>query len=218
MPHRRAQSPAEELANSLCHGAGLLAAIAATPVLVVAAARRGTAADVTGAAVYAATMIVLYLASTLYHAVRHAAAKRVLRQLDHNAIFLLIAGTYTPFTLGVLRGAWGWSLFGVVWGLAAAGIVGNAIGAMRFRGLTTAVYLAMGWLVIVAARPLWERVAPPGLAWLLAGGLAYTGGVGFYVLSHRVRFTHFAWHLSVLAGTACHFAAVYGWAFPSGGP
>jgi hemolysin III len=208
----RPQSLGEEIANSVSHGVGFLAAAAATPFLILAAARNGSAADIVGAAVFAATIALLYLASTLYHALPRPQVKRVFRIMDHNAIYLLIAGTYTPFTLGVLEGAWGWSLFGVIWGLAALGIAGNAIGGMRFPKLTTGVYIAMGWLVVVAAKPLWDRMPPAGLAWLALGGLAYTGGVAFYALSRRVRYTHFAWHLCVLTGTACHFVAVYRYA------
>jgi hemolysin III len=208
----RAQSLGEEIANAVSHGVGLLAALAAAPFLIIAAARGGTAADIVGASVFVATIAALYLASTLYHALPRPRVKRVFRVLDHNAIYLLIAGTYTPFTLGVLRGGWGWSLFGIVWGLALLGIAGNAVGGMRFPKVSTAVYVAMGWLVLVAVKPLWDRMATPGLLWLVAGGLAYTGGVGFYVLSRRVRYTHFAWHLCVLTGTACHFVAVYRYA------
>ncbi len=204
----RPQSRGEEIANSVSHGVGLLAALGFTPVLLVAAARRGSAAAVVGAAVFATTVVLLYLASTLYHALPRPKAKRVFRVIDHNAIYLLIAGTYTPFALGVLRGPWGWSLFGVIWGLAALGIAGNAIGGMRFPRLTTGVYIAMGWLVVIAAKPMLDRMAPAGLLWLALGGLAYTGGVGFYAASRRVRYAHFVWHLCVLAGTACHFVAV----------
>lgn len=159
-------------------------------------------------------MIALYLSSTLYHALprrRSGGAKRVFQVLDHGAIFLLIAGTYTPFTLGVLRGALGWVLFGLVWGLGAVGIVSQAVGLMRYDRITTAIYVAMGWLIVMAIGPLVRRVGLPGLMWLLAGGIAYTGGVAFY-LARRMRYAHFVWHLFVLAGTACHFVAVYGWA------
>ncbi len=166
------QSLSEEVANSVSHGLGLLAALAAAPVLVVAAAGRGGTAGIVGASVFAATVVLLYLTSTLYHALPRSKAKRVFRVLDHGAIFLLIAGTYTPFTLGVLRGAWGWTLFGLVWGLALVGVVLKASGGVRYPVLSTTVYLAMGWLVLVAAKPLFERVPIWGLFWLLAGGLA----------------------------------------------
>ena len=201
------QSPGEELANSVSHGVGLLAAIAATPVLMLSAVRHGDAARIAGAGVFAAAMVLLYLASTLYHALPWNRAKRVFQVLDHAAIFLMIAGTYTPFTLGVLRGAWGWTLFGLVWGLALAGVVLTAAGGVRYPKLTTSLYLAMGWLILVAVKPLWLRMPPEGLFWLLAGGIAYTVGVVFYA-AKRLRYGHFVWHLFVIAGTACHFNAV----------
>jgi len=202
-----AQSPGEELANSVSHGVGLLAALAATPVLLLSAVRHGGAARIAGASVFAAAMVLLYLASTLYHALPGNRAKRVFHLLDHAAIFLMIAGTYTPFTLGVLRGAWGWTLFGLVWGLALAGIVLTAAGGVRYPKLTTSLYLGMGWLILVAVKPLWLRMPPEGLFWLLAGGIAYTVGVVFYA-AKRLRYGHFVWHLFVIAGTACHFNAV----------
>jgi hemolysin III len=201
------QSPGEELANSVSHGVGLLAAIAATPVLLLTAVRHGDAARIAGAGVFAAAMVLLYLASTLYHALPGNRAKRVFQVLDHAAIFLMIAGTYTPFTLGVLRGAWGWTLFGLVWGLALAGVVLTAAGGVRYPKLTTSLYLGMGWLILVAVKPLWLRMPPEGLFWLLAGGIAYTVGVVFYA-AKRLRYGHFVWHLFVIAGTACHFNAV----------
>lgn len=203
----RTESRGEEIANSVSHGIGLLAALAAVPVLVLGAVQRGGAAGIVGASVFAATIVLLYLASTLYHALPRKRAKRVFRILDHGAIYLLIAGTYTPFTLGVLRGAWGWALFGLVWSLAVAGVVLKAVGRVRHPTLSTCLYLAMGWLVLIAAKPLWLRVPPWGLFWLLAGGIAYTAGVAFFA-ARRVRYSHFVWHLFVLAGTACHFIAV----------
>ena len=204
---KRPQSLGEEIANSVSHAVGLLAAVVAIPVLVLSAVRRGDAAGIVGASVFAATMVLLYLTSTLYHALPRNRAKRVFRVLDHGAIFLLIAGTYTPFTLGVLRGTWGWTLFGLVWGLAAAGVVLKAVGGVRYPILSTCLYLGMGWLVLIAVRPLWLRMPPSGLLWLLAGGLAYTAGVAFFA-AERIRYSHFVWHLFVLAGTACHFLAV----------
>jgi hemolysin III len=210
---KRPQSAGEELANSLSHGAGFLAALAATPFLLAEAARAGAVANVVGAAVFAVTVMFAYLASTIYHAVPWPRAKRVLRAVDHGSIFLLIAGTYTPFTLGVLRGGWGWKLFGMVWTLALAGVVMKAMGGVRFRKVSIVVYLAMGWLVLIAIGPLLERMPAGGLAWLVAGGLAYTGGVLFYALD-RYRYCHFVWHLFVVAGTACHFVAVMGYAAP----
>jgi hemolysin III len=201
-----AQSTGEEIANSVSHGIGLLAAVASAPVLVLSAARHGGAARITGASVFAAAMVLLYLTSTLYHALPRNRAKRVFRILDHSAIFLMIAGTYTPFTLGVLRGGWGWTLFGLVWGLALAGIILSAAGGVRYPKLRTFLYLAMGWLIVVAVKPLWLRMPSEGLFWLSGGGVAYTVGLVFYAV--RVRYFHFVWHLFVIAGTACHFIAV----------
>ena len=203
----RTQSLGEEIANSVSHGVGLLAAVAAAPVLVLAALQRGGVSGILGVSVFAATMVVLYLASTLYHALPRNRAKRVFQVLDHGAIYLLIAGTYTPFTLGVLRGPWGWTLFVLVWSLAVAGIVLKAVGGIRYPVISTCVYLAMGWLVLIAVKPLVLRVPPWGLFWLLAGGIAYTGGVVFFA-AKRVPYSHFVWHLFVMAGTACHFIAV----------
>jgi len=203
----RTQSPGEEIANSVSHGVALLAAMAASPALVLPAVRGGDAAGIAGAAAFSVSMILLYLSSTIYHALPENRAKSVFRILDHAAIFLLIAGTYTPFTLGVLRGAWGWTILGLVWSLAVAGIVLTAVGGVRFPKLSIALYLAMGWLVIVAVKPLWLRMPLNGLLLLAAGGLAYTAGVAFYA-AKRVRYSHFIWHLFVIAGTSCHFIAV----------
>jgi hemolysin III len=205
------QSLGEEIANSISHGIGFLAALAATPVLLVGAVQRDSAAAIVGASIFAATVLLLYLASTLYHALPKSRAKRVFRALDHGAIFLLIAGTYTPFTLGVLRGAWGWTLFGLVWGFALVGVVLKSMDALRYPVLSTAVYLLLGWLALIAVRPLWLHVPDKGLVWLLAGGIAYTGGVAFFAAG-RLRYSHFLWHLCVLAGTTCHFVAVLGYA------
>lgn len=208
--HISQQSAGEEIANSVSHGVGFLAVIAVTPILVLGAIPHG-AASIVGVSIFAATMAVLYLTSTLYHAFPHSPAKRALRVIDHGAIFLLIAGTYTPFTLGILRGAWGWTLFGTVWGLALAGVLFKVVGGLQYPIASTAIYLAMGWLVIVAIQPLWQRMPQAGLIWLVAGGVAYTGGVAFYALK-RVRYSHFLWHLCVLTGTTCHFFAVIGYA------
>ncbi len=207
---QRPQSLGEEIANSVSHGIGFLAALAALPVLVLGATERGALA-VIGAAVFAVTVALLYLTSTLYHALAQNRAKRVFQILDHGAIYLLIAGTYTPFTLGVLRGPWGWTLFGLIWGLAIAGVVAKVNWGIRYPHLSTAFYLAMGWLVLAAAKPLWLLVPKWGLFWLVAGGLAYTVGVGFYG-ARRLRYGHFIWHLFVLSGTACHFVAVWHYA------
>jgi hemolysin III len=203
----RTQSPGEEIANSVSHGVAFLAAVAAAPVLVLSAARHDGAARIAGASVFAAAMVLLYLTSTLYHALPRNRAKRVFQVLDHAAIFLMIAGTYTPFTLGVLRGTWGWTLLGLVWGLALAGVVLTAAGGVRYPKLTTGLYLAMGWLILIAVKPLWLRMPSLGLFWLGAGGIAYTVGVVFYA-ANRIRYSHFVWHLFVITGTTCHFFAV----------
>lgn len=206
--HDRPQSIAEERANSLSHGIGLLLALVATPVLIVAAARQGNALNIVGAGVFAATMVVLYFSSMLYHALPPGRAKHRCAKIDHGAIYLFIAGTYTPFSLGVLNGAWGWTLFGLIWGIAAVGLVLKAFEKLSHPLLSTGLYLAMGWLVVIAAVPLLERVSPAGIGWLVAGGLAYTAGVFFYLTDARYKFGHFVWHLFVMAGTTCHFFAV----------
>ncbi len=204
---KRAQSLGEEIANSVSHGVGLLAAVVAAPVLIVDAVQRGGAMGVIGASVFASTVVLLYLASVLYHALPPNRAKRVFRVLDHGAIFLLIAGTYTPFTLGVLHGAWGWSLLGLVWSLALVGVVLTAISGVRYQRFSVGLYLAMGWVALIALKPLWLLMPAEGLFWLLSGGVAYMAGVAFFA-AERVRYSHFVWNLFVLAGTACHFIAV----------
>jgi hemolysin III len=153
-------------------------------------------------------MVLLYLASTLYHALPVGRAKRVFRVIEHSAIFLLIAGTYTPFTLGVLRGTLGWTLLGLVWGIAVAGVTLKALNRLTHPVLTTGLYLLMGWLIVIAAEPLAASLPPSGLRWLVAGGLAYTIGVVFFALGSQLRYGHFIWHLFVMAGTACHYFAV----------
>jgi len=197
----------EELANSLSHGVGLVLAVAATPILIVGAASRGSAADVVGSSVFGATMILLYLASTCYHAVPVGRLRDRLRRFDHAAIYLFIAGTYTPFTLGVLGGAWGWTLFGLVWGAAAVGVSEKLIAGVRYPRLSTAMYLIMGWLALIAARPLLLNMQPSGLRWLVAGGVFYSTGVVFYA-ARRLPYNHLIWHLFVLAGSTCHAFAV----------
>jgi hemolysin III len=208
---RDTQSVGEEIANSVSHGVGLIASVAAAPLLIHAALARGHLSDTIGATVFAVTVVLLYLASSLYHALPHGKAKRVFQTLDHGAILLLIAGTYTPFTLGVLRGAFGWTLLGLVWGLALIGIALAAISGAAYTRLSTALYLGMGWLVLVAIRPLWHGVPLSGLLWLLGGGVAYTVGVGFFS-AKRMPYRHLVWHLFVLAGSFCHFVAVYAYA------
>jgi len=204
----RPQALGEELANAASHGVAALGSIVAFPILVIGAVRDGGVVEVIGASIFGATMLLLYVASTIYHSLPVGKAKRVFQIIDHCAIFLLIAGTYTPFTLGVLRGSWGWSLFGIVWGLALFGMLQKTFLGARYQGLSTWLYLAMGWLVVVAAQPLLSSVPTAGLLWLLAGGLAYTAGVAFFLVDSRVRYAHFVWHLFVVAGSFFHFLAV----------
>ena len=203
----RAQSLGEEVANSVSHGIGLLAALAAFPVLVASALQRGSTMEIAGASVFATTVVLLYFTSTLFHAFPQSRAKRVFQVLDHSAIYFLIAGTYTPFTLGVLNGTRGWVLFGLVWGMALVGTLLKAVGGVRYNTLSTLVYLAMGWLVVIAADLVWAQVPAWGIFWLFAGGIAYTAGAAFF-LAERIRYFHFVWHLFVIAGTACHVVAV----------
>ena len=210
--HERPQSMGEEIANSLSHGFGFVAAVAAAPILIVTTAQTGRAVNVIGAAIFAATMVLLYCASTIYHAVPYERAKAVLRKLDHGAIFLLIAGTYTPFTLGALNGPLGWTLLGLVWSLAAVGVTLKAFDRIEHPLASLGLYLLMGWLCVIATELLFERVPTPGLLLLGAGGVAYMAGVAFFATDSRVRYGHFIWHLFVLAGTACHFFAVLGYA------
>lgn len=213
---QRAQSFGEEIANAVSHGAGLAASLVALPFLVVTAFRRQHDAwQVVAWTVYGLTLALLYAASTIYHALpaAMARAKRLWRTLDHGAIYLLIAGTYTPFALGALRGRMGWTLLTTIWSLAVAGIAFKAGGlGFRWPRLSTVLYLAMGWLAVVALRPLATAIGPGGLAWLFGGGVCYTAGVIFYSRDHRIRYGHFVWHLFVLGGSACHLVAVAGYA------
>ena len=203
----RQQTRGEELANALSHGVALLLAIAALPILVLGAVRRGGAADVVAACLFAGTMIVLYLISTLYHALPMGRAKHWLNRLDHAAIYLFIAGSYMPFVFGVLRGAWGWTLFGLVWSAAAIGVVVKLLDRLKHPLWSTGLYVAMGWVALVAAAPLFERMATTGLVWLVAGALLYTAGAVVFLYDAKVRFAHFAWHLFVMGGSTCHFFA-----------
>jgi len=203
----RPQSLGEEIANSVSHGLALLAALAAFPVLVASAYQRGDATTVVGASVFATALVLLYLASTLFHALPSCRAKRVFQILDHSAIYLLIAGTYTPFTLGVFHGALGWTFFGLVWGIAIVGTVLKALGGVRYTRISTWAYLAMGWLVLIVADKAWAVLPAWALFWLLAGGIAYTAGAAFF-MAERIRYFHFVFHLFVITGSACHFMAV----------
>ncbi|MBI5380803.1 MAG: hemolysin III family protein [Opitutae bacterium] len=197
----------EEMVHSITHGIGIVLSVIGLTVLIVLTASRGTAWHVVSTTVFGATLVLLYTSSTLYHGFREEKAKDLMQKLDHAAIYALIAGTYTPFLLVNLRGPWGWSLFGVIWGLAVVGMVLSFWFAGRFRLVTTLVYLGMGWLMVVAIRPLLASVAPSGLWLLLAGGLCYSGGTIFY-LWRAMRYHHAVWHGFVLAGSICHFFAV----------
>jgi hemolysin III len=208
---KRHQTLGEEIANSVSHGVGFLGAVAVTPILIIKAIPDGAAAIV-ASSIFGTTMILLYLSSTLYHAFPHSKTKRVFNIMDHGAIFLLIAGTYTPFTLGVLYGPWGWSLFGVVWAIAVLGVVIKSVKGAVSSKLSTALYLGMGWIAVIAARPLWVGLPAWGLFWLIAGGAMYSLGVIFFV-KEKMKYSHFIWHLFVLAGTACHVVAVIEYAY-----
>jgi hemolysin III len=205
---KRDQSQGEEIANSISHGLGLIAALVGTPFLIMHAARRGDPGFIAGTSLFSVTMILLYLASALYHALPIGKTKRCFRVIEHSAIFLLIAGTYTPLTLGVLSGTVGWTLFGVVWGLAAAGVALKAFDKASPPFLSTGHYLLMGWLIVFAVKPLFARMPPAGILWLIAGGLSYTAGVAFFVTDSRLKYGHLIWHLFVIAGTTCHYFAV----------
>lgn len=208
-----AYSLAEEIANSITHGIGFFLSIAMLSLMVVFSALHGTAWHVVACSLYGSTLILLYLASTLYHSLTSERAKRVLKVIDHSAIFLLIAGTYTPFLLVPLRGGWGWSLFGVLWGLALVGIGLKIFLAGRYRVVSTLIYIGMGWMALIAVRPLWLTLPRAGLLWLLAGGLFYTGGTIFY-LNRKIPFNHAIWHGFVLAGSLCHFFSVMFFVIP----
>jgi hemolysin III len=200
----------EEIANSVSHGVGLLVALVAGPLLIAHAVGNDKTCGAVGASVFVAAVLSMYAASTLYHALPPGRAKRVFRTLEHCAIFLLIAGTYTPVTLIAIGGVWSWTLFGLVWSLAGAGMLFKTAATTRYRWLPGVLYLAMAWLIVVAFRPLSHSLPFAGLMWLLAGGIAYTVGMSFFA-ARRVPYCHFVWHLFVLAGTTCHFIAV--WAY-----
>ena len=203
------ESTGEELANTISHGIGLAGAMIGTPILLLAAFHRGSISFLIGTIIFTVTMLVLYLGSTLYHAWPQTPAKSILQVLDHSAIFLLIAGTYTPFALGPLRGVWGWTMLGLIWALAALGVLVKATrGTARHTKFAMALYLVMGWLALIFIRPLALAVPLSVVLCLVVGGIAYTTGVLFYV-NRRLRYSHFVWHLFVLVGTGCHFAAVF---------
>jgi len=245
-PESTSQTRGEELANSLTHGFGLALSIAGLVLMVVSAAIHGTARDVVGASIFGSSLILLYLMSTLYHAFRGPRVKLVFKVFDHSAIFILIAGTYTPFCLSALgrtQPGWGWTLFGLIWGLAVVGIVFKAVFyarlakqifrppavdhlhavssdtdmdpafAKRMGWISTGIYLLMGWLIVIAAVPLGKALSTPGLYWLFSGGFFYSAGAAIYSLE-RLRFHHAIWHLFVVAGSACHVFAVLFHVFP----
>ncbi len=204
----RIQSRGEELANAFTHALGAALGVAGLAVLVTAAARRGDAWKVVSFSVFGATMVLLYTMSTLYHLATNERVKKFLHILDHASIFLLIAGTYTPVSLVTMRGVWGWSIFGVVWGIAAVGIILKIFFTGKYRAASTILYLAMGWIIVVAIKPLLTLMPPAGLYWFLAGGLSYSFGTIFYMWK-SLWFAHAVWHLFVLGGTVCHFFGVY---------
>ena len=207
----RAPSLGEEIANSLTHGLGFVAFAIGLPILVATAAERGDALQVIGCSVFAGCLVLLYAASTLYHALPLSRAKHIFRVADHSMIYLVIAGSYTPFLLGVLRGPFGWTLLAVIWALAALGILHKLLLGMRFQRVSTALYLGMGGLAVVAIGPISDHVPSGGQTWLAVGGLLYAVGVIFYAWE-RLRYGHMVWHLFVLAGSGCHFAAVLNYA------
>lgn len=203
------QTRVEEVFNSITHLAGAGLSIAALVLLIVFSARYGTAKSVVASSIYGATLVILYLASSTYHAASHQPTKKILEIIDHSCIYLLIAGTYTPFTLLVLPGAWGWSLFGTIWGIALTGVIFKACFIGRFEAASLTSYLLMGWVVVIAINPLIHNIPPGGLLWLVIGGLCYTIGAVFYVLDKKYYFSHLIWHLFVLAGSICHFFSIF---------
>ena len=205
----RYQSLGEEIANSVSHGVGLVMALIGIPFLIQHAVRVGDWVYITANCIFAATIVFLYLTSTLYHALPRGNAKHVFRIIEHIAIFFLIAGTYTPFSLGVLHGGWGWTLFGLIWVLALAGVALKLTSGVRHPIISTTLYLLMGWVLVIAARPLWLRMPHEGFVWIFLGGVAYSGGVFFYAIDSRLRYSHFIWHLFVLAGTVLHYFAIF---------
>ncbi|MBU0632271.1 hemolysin III family protein [bacterium] len=204
----REQSRDEEVANSISHGMAFIAMLIGTPFLIVNVVKQGDIGQIIGTSVFAATGILLYFASTVYHGLRVGKAKELFLIIEHSAIFFLIAGTYTPFTLGVLKGAWGWTIFGLVWGLVAAGVLLKVFEKEPHPVISISLYLLMGWLMVVAAYPLFVRMPTEGILLLVAGGLFYTLGVGFFITDSKLKYGHLLWHFFVMGGTACHYFAV----------
>lgn len=209
-----AYHPAEELANRLTHGIGAVLSVAGLVLMVVYSALYGDAWIVTSTAIYGASLVILYTASTLYHTFKSDRMRRFFQKLDHSAIYVLIAGTYTPFTLGPLRGGWGWTLFGIVWGFAVVGVVLKLFFAGKADVLSTIAYLVMGWIVVIAIKPLVATLPREALWWLIGGGLSYSLGTIFY-LWEKLPFNHAVWHLWVLGGSVCHWIAIFGYLVPS---
>jgi len=203
----RDQTLGEEIANALSHGFGFLLAVASLPILVHEMAARGDGMNVVAASLFSGTAIVLYLVSTLYHALPVGRAKAWFNRIDHASIYLFIAGSYMPFLFGVLRGAWGWTLFGVVWGAAALGVAAKLFDRLKHPLWSTGLYVAMGWVALVAMGPLVQGLSSTGLVWLVAGGLSYTAGAVVFLFDSKWRYAHFVWHLFVLGGSVCHFFA-----------
>ena len=209
-----ARLPVEEIANCVTHGIGLALSVVGMIALVALAYLYGGALHIVSGSVYGASLVTLYLASTLYHGARSPRAKQTLQVVDHCCIYLLIAGTYTPFTLVTLQGGWGWTLFGLVWGLALAGIIFRIVFGTRYRTVAIVSYVLLGWLCVIAVKPILAAVPFGALAWIAAGGLAYTSGVAFFA-SKRIPHNHAIWHVFVLAGSICHFVAVALYVIPS---
>lgn len=203
----RSPTAGENLANALTHGLGFGLCAAGLVLLFARAAGQRDPWTVVSCSVYGATLLLLYGTSTAYHSVREGRLRNALHRIDHASIFLLIAGTYTPYTLGPLRGPWGWSMFGAIWGLALLGVALKCATARPFQALSLAAYVGMGWLVAIALRPLLRVLPPAGVGWLLAGGLCYTAGIVFYAWK-RLPYGHMVWHLFVLAGSLCHFFGI----------
>jgi hemolysin III len=214
MSHTEHLNPIEELANGITHGIGLALSIVGLVVLIALSILRGNAWHIAGCTTFGVTLVLLYTASTLYHTFHTPRLSRVLKVLDHTAIYLLIAGTYTPFTLVNLRGFWGWTLFSLVWSLALFGIAWKLIHVERFPIVSTVVYVAMGWIALIAVKPLLAAIPMWGVAWLLAGGLFYTVGVAFYA-TKRIPYNHAIWHVFVMAGSICHYFAVMFYVLPN---
>ena len=205
----RGQSLGEEVANSISHGLGLVAAIVGTPFLILSAIDYADMSFIVGVSIFSATMIVLYLASTVYHAMPQGKAKYVFQVIDHSAVYLLIAGTYTPFMLGVLEGVWGWSLLTAVWTLAMVGVGLKAFGKASHPAVSTTLYVILGWLILIAIKPLVALMEPDGLLLLVLGGVLYTLGVVFFVIDSRLRYGHLVWHLFVVGGTVSHYFSIF---------